>query len=1739
MESVTRVMKTILMVSFLLPAGLLRAVPNAASNPFGDNDFRKVRLALPDGSDIVPSILVMERACSGIEVPEAVGVLFQCVKHGDNAIDESVIMAALDGCQELLQEYHERIEDDAVLCRVYDDLSEYARALYQGDLEVVRDARYRAASTRGAGAGASSYSDTAAEHGDPGVEIPTSSGGNVIIKDVDSSGNIVGAPGNFNVGGTLTVSTLSPTNITVTDNATVGGTLGVTGIATFTAQSVHTGGLQSGGNVVSDTDSTDNLGTSSVRWANVYTDSIGDSGQTLDVGATTMSFDAASTIDTSGNNALAVNTGTANLNITAGTVAVTGNETVSGTLGVTGVGTFTAQSVHSAGLQSGGNVVSDTDSTDDIGTTSIRWANVYTDSIGDTGQALTVTAGANNVNVTAGTVAVTGNETVSGTLGVTGVGTFTAQSVHSAGLQSGGNVVSDTDSTDNLGTAAVRWANVYTDSIGDSAQTLDVGATTMSFDAASTIDTSGNNALAVNTGTANLNITAGTVAVTGNETVSGTLGVTGVGTFTAQSVHSAGLQSGGNVVSDTDSTDDLGTSSIRWANVYTDSIGDTGQALTVTAGANNVNVTAGTVAVTGNETVSGTLGVTGVGTFTAQSVHSAGIQSGGNVVSDTDSTDDLGTTSVRWANVYTDSLGDTGQALTITAGANNVNVTAGTVAVTGSQTVSGTLGVTGAMTATGGLTSGGNLVSDTDSTDDIGTTSVRWANVYTDSIGDTGQALAVKATTMSFDAASTIDTSGNNALAVNTGTANLNITAGTVAVTGNETVSGTLGVTGVGTFTAQSIHTGGMQSGGNVVSDTDSTDDLGTAAVRWANVYTDSIGDTGQALAVKASTLSFDAASQIDTSGNNALTITSGTANTNMTAATLALTGNQTVSGTFAATGASTFSTSVLPDASGGADLGSTAAEWGDVYVADDKFIYMGSDQDIKMGYDETTNDALEISANVEGAALAIVLKADQGDDAGDEWKLNVADGGVLTLGNDIAAAGTYVTHFTMTPHATITSSSVGIAGGATVGGTLGVTGVGTFTAQSVHSAGLQSGGNIVSDTDSTDDLGTTAVRWANVYTDAIGDSGQTLGVKATTLSFDAASQIDTSGNNALTITSGTANTNMTAGTVAITGNETVSGTLGVTGVGTFTAQSVHSAGLQTGGNIVSDTDSTDSLGTAALRWANIYTDSIGDNGQTLDVGATTLSFDAASQIDTSGNNALTITSGTANTNMTAGTFALTGNETVSGTLAVTGELTATSQVRIPAGTLGEPAIVFTADDDASGTGIYRSGADSLSIVTNGVAAITLGSTQITSPAAVLNAASGSAAAPTYSFTSAPTVGMYLTGGNAVTFSTGGTARTTIDASGNLVPFTAGTYNLGSASAEWGDVYVADDKYIYMGDDQDIKMGYDATTNNSLEISANVEAAAFGLVMKADQGDDAGDAWKVNIADGGVMTIGNDINAQNTFVAQMTLTPNATVASSTTAIAGNATVGGTLAVTGALTPATADGAALGSATLEWSDLYLADGGVVYFGNDQDVTLTHVADTGLLLNSTREIQFRDSALKIWSSADGQLDFSADGEVQIATAAFDVNATGAVTVDSTGAGISLDGAGASNFVTTSGALTLTGAAASTWSTSNGALVVSGDDGLTLTAANTAGVTINSASGTMLLNGAGQTVDTNCATFDLDATGAVTADAGGAISLDGGAASNFTTSAGALTLDGAGGVNIAGNSAEVDITTTGAVD
>ena len=72
-----------------------------------------------------------------------------------------------------------------------------------------------------------------------------------------------------------------------------------------------------------------------------------------------------------------------------------------------------------------------------------------------------------------------------------------------------------------------------------------------------------------------------------------------------------------------------------------------------------------------------------------------------------------------------------------------------------------------------------------------------------------------------------------------------------------------------------------------------------------------------------------------------------------------------------------TLGTALLPDASGGADIGSTSAEFGDVFIADDKKINFGNDQDASIEYDEDGDDQLKIGGKPIAFTNAAIGKTD------------------------------------------------------------------------------------------------------------------------------------------------------------------------------------------------------------------------------------------------------------------------------------------------------------------------------------------------------------------------------------------------------------------------------------------------------------------------------------------------------------------------------------------------------------------------------------------------------------------------------------------------------------------------------------------------------------------------------------------------------------------------------------------
>ena len=201
---------------------------------------------------------------------------------------------------------------------------------------------------------------------------------------------------------------------------------------------------------------------------------------------------------------------------------------------------------------------------------------------------------------------------------------------------------------------------------------------------------------------------------------------------------------------------------------------------------------------------------------------------------------------------------------------------------------------------------------------------------------------------------------------------------------------------------------------------------------------------------------------------------------------------------------------------------------------------------------------------------------------------------------------------------------------------------------------------------------------------------------------------------------------------------------------------------------------------------------------------------------------------------------------------------------------------------------------------------------------------------------------------------------------------------LGTTSLEFSDLFLADGAVIALGADQDVTLTHVADT---------------GILLNGTSQLQFNDASQ-NITAPSATVL--DINATDEIELNATLVDiNANVEiSGNLALAGNLEVTGTssqtVTATGAVVPDASDGASLGTSSLEFSDLFLADGAVISLGDDDDVTLTHVPDEALLLNSTNQFRFGDSGTYIHQSADGVLDLVSDNEIELNGLLVDINA-----------------------------------------------------------------------------------------------------------------------------------------------------
>ena len=246
-----------------------------------------------------------------------------------------------------------------------------------------------------------------------------------------------------------------------------------------------------------------------------------------------------------------------------------------------------------------------------------------------------------------------------------------------------------------------------------------------------------------------------------------------------------------------------------------------------------------------------------------------------------------------------------------------------------------------------------------------------------------------------------------------------------------------------------------------------------------------------------------------------------------------------------------------------------------------------------------------------------------------------------------------------------------------------------------------------------------------------------------------------------------------------------------------------------------------------------------------------------------------------------------------------------------------------------------------------------------------------------YTFDTSGNVSGLGTVGSGNITSSGTVQGTTITATTAFVPDASDGAALGTTALEFSDLFLADGAVISLGDDDDVTLTHVADTGILLNSTNKLQ------FNDASQFIHAPSATVLDIA------ATDEIELTATLI---DVVGNLAVSGNFN-LAGNLEVVGTSSTTvtasGAVVPDANDGATIGTAALAFSDLFLADGATIQLGNDEEITITHVADTGILFNTTSVIQFRDSAINIGSPADGDLDINADDEIELNSTLIDIN------------------------------------------------------------------------------------------------------------------------------------------------------
>ncbi len=308
----------------------------------------------------------------------------------------------------------------------------------------------------------------------------------------------------------------------------------------------------------------------------------------------------------------------------------------------------------------------------------------------------------------------------------------------------------------------------------------------------------------------------------------------------------------------------------------------------------------------------------------------------------------------------------------------------------------------------------------------------------------------------------------------------------------------------------------------------------------------------------------------------------------------------------------------------------------------------------------------------------------------------------------------------------------------------------------------------------------------------------------------------------------------------------------------------------------------------------------------------------------------------------------------------------------------------------------------------------------------------------------------------------------------------------------------------------------EGTGTDAILVAAGIQAVAEGdfsssnnaTTLEFHTGASEAAAKKMALSSTGVLTLSGSSGA-------VVIPNDGTIgsASDTDAIAIDSSGDVTFSSTSASSNVTSGALQVAGGVGVAADLYVgddlslnSDGGILKFGNNEEVTVTHVHDTGLLLNSTNQLQFGDSGTYIHQSADGVLDLVSDTEIEINATTIDIN--GAVDVSGNlSVGGNLDVTGTIDFsdsnITNAGSLGLDKIFGD--DDSNTDITFSGSDVITITTGGTSAATFDASQN-----------------FDVtgDITGA-TLNADGDTSAGDNAAIGYTSAEG-LILTGQGSTN-----------------